>query len=75
MTERPCPRLISGAGHDAAILALHTPSALLFLRSPKAGLSHHPDEAVGLEDVEAALRVLVAFVLRLAEDWEKSRCL
>lgn len=75
VTEQPCPRLISGAGHDAGILAPYTPTALLFVRSPKAGLSHHPDEAVGLEDVEAALRVLVAFVLRLAEDFEKSRCL
>jgi allantoate deiminase len=68
VTQHPCPHLISGAGHDAAILAPHTPSALLFLRSPKAGLSHHPDEAVEIEDIEIALRTLVAFVLRLADD-------
>lgn len=48
------PHLVSGAGHDAMILAPHIPSAMLFLRSP-GGLSHHPDEAVLEEDVQAAL--------------------
>jgi allantoate deiminase len=55
----------SGAGHDAMIVAPHLPSAMLFLRSP-GGISHHPDEAVLVEDVEAALGVGVRFLEELA---------
>jgi allantoate deiminase len=47
-------RMLSGAGHDAMILARRMPVAMLFLRSP-GGLSHHPDESVRPEDVSAAL--------------------
>lgn len=57
----PVHRLTSGAGHDAMILAPIVPSAMLFLRSPRA-ISHHPDEAVLVEDVEAALRVSAHFL-------------
>ncbi|HMG84259.1 MAG TPA: allantoate amidohydrolase [Terracidiphilus sp.] len=57
----------SGAGHDAMIMAGCMPTAMLFLRSP-SGLSHHPDEAVREEDVEAALRVAEKFLQRLAAD-------
>ena len=46
----------SGAGHDAMVMAARVPTAMLFLRSP-GGISHHPDEAVREEDVEAALHV------------------
>ncbi len=48
--------ITSGAGHDAMIVAPHVPSAMLFLRSP-SGISHSPEEAVLMEDVEAALAV------------------
>lgn len=61
----PVLEMISGAGHDAAILAAHVPVAMLFLRSPNGGISHHPDEAVLLEDIEIALRVMLRFVLQL----------
>ena len=57
-------RLWSGAGHDAAILARHVPTAMLFVPS-KAGLSHNPKEwtepaqllagAAALTDAVAAL--------------------
>ena len=57
----PVHPMMSGAGHDAMILAPHVPSAMLFLRSP-GGLSHHPDESVIPEDVEAALEVGLRFV-------------
>lgn len=50
----PAYQLVSGAGHDAMIMARRFPSAMLFLRSP-GGISHHPDEAVRMEDVAAAL--------------------
>jgi allantoate deiminase len=52
----PVHRMVSGAGHDAMILAGKVPPAMLFLRSP-GGLSHHPDEAVRVEDVATALEV------------------
>ena len=52
----PVHRMVSGAGHDAMILARKVPAAMLFLRSP-GGISHHPDESVLTEDVDAALAV------------------
>ena len=42
----------SGAGHDAMIMAAKLPASMLFLRSP-GGISHHPDETVREEDVDA----------------------
>ncbi len=54
-------RMTSGAGHDAMIVASRIPSAMIFLRSP-GGLSHHPDENVLPEDVEAALAAGHAFI-------------
>ncbi|MGA3049141.1 MAG: allantoate amidohydrolase [Terracidiphilus sp.] len=57
----------SGAGHDAMVMAARVPTAMLFLRSP-GGISHHPDESVLEEDVEASLDVAREFLLRLAKD-------
>ncbi len=57
-------RMVSGAGHDAGVMATVAPTALLFVRSP-GGVSHHPDEAVTRGDVAAALRVMVDFIQRL----------
>jgi allantoate deiminase len=57
----PDHRMVSGAGHDAMILARKVPAALLFMRTPN-GVSHHPDETVLAEDVEAALDVGVKFL-------------
>jgi allantoate deiminase len=54
-------RLVSGAGHDAAVMASICPTAMLFLRSP-GGISHHPDESVRREDVRAALDVMERFI-------------
>ena len=53
--------LTSGAGHDAMIMAQAMPAAMLFVRSPR-GISHHPDEAVRVEDVEVALECARRFV-------------
>ncbi|WP_407569348.1 allantoate amidohydrolase [Deinococcus altitudinis] len=58
------PELVSGAGHDAMIMARAMPAAMLFLRTP-GGLSHHPDEAVADSDVQAALQVAWTFLLQL----------
>ncbi|HEY4354501.1 MAG TPA: allantoate amidohydrolase [Acidobacteriaceae bacterium] len=63
----PAQTMFSGAGHDAMILAPHIPTTMLFVRSP-GGLSHHPDEDVREEDVEAA----IAVVLQLIRDLRPS---
>jgi allantoate deiminase len=63
----PSRRMISGAGHDAMIVAQRLPSAMLFLRSP-GGLSHHPDESVLPQDVEAALATAMEFLTLLRDD-------
>jgi allantoate deiminase len=63
----PSRMMTSGAGHDAMILAEHVPSTMLFLRSP-GGLSHHPDEAVLPQDVEAALATAMEFLALLRDD-------
>ncbi len=56
--------MFSGAGHDAMIVASHVPTTMLFIRSP-GGLSHHPDEDVREQDVEAAIATVLEFVTRL----------
>jgi allantoate deiminase len=63
----PARPMTSGAGHDAMILAPVVPSAMLFLRSP-GGLSHHPDESVLPQDVEAALSTAMQFLTLLRDD-------
>lgn len=47
-------RMVSGAGHDAMILAEKVPAAMIFLRTP-CGISHDPSESVAVEDVEKAI--------------------
>ena len=59
------PRMVSGAGHDAAVMAAAFPSALLFLRHP-GGVSHHPDEAADAADVAVAVELLVRLTRELA---------
>jgi allantoate deiminase len=57
--------MASGAGHDAMIVASRMPAAMLFVRSP-GGISHHPDEAVEVDDVAAAIAAGGAFLEDLA---------
>jgi allantoate deiminase len=47
--------MISGAGHDAMILAEQVPAAMIFLRTP-GGISHDPSEAVQAEDLAKAIQ-------------------
>jgi allantoate deiminase len=47
-------RMVSGAGHDAMILAEKVPAGMIFLRTP-GGISHDPAESVAAEDVEKAI--------------------
>lgn len=57
----PVHRMVSGAGHDAMIMARRVPASMLFLRSP-GGISHQPEEAVLADDVTAALAVGMKFM-------------
>lgn len=63
----PSRRMTGGAGHDAMIVAKRLPCTMLFVRSPK-GLSHHPDESVLPQDIEAAFTTAIAFLGLLSED-------
>jgi allantoate deiminase len=47
-------RLVSGAGHDAMILAEKVPAGIVFLRTP-GGISHDPAESVLVDDVAKAV--------------------
>ncbi|WP_413729016.1 allantoate amidohydrolase [Sodalis sp. RH22] len=58
--------LPSGAGHDAIAVAQRWPVGMLFVRCDR-GISHHPDEAVAMADVAAAIRAYLEAVLTLAE--------
>lgn len=51
--------LPTGAGHDAAILAAHVPSAMLFVRNP-TGVSHDPAEHATTDDCLAGVDALAA---------------
>ena len=61
------PELVSGAGHDAMVLAAAgVPAAMLFVRSLTGGISHSPDELSSAEDIELAVAALTAVLGRLA---------
>jgi allantoate deiminase len=47
-------RMVSGAGHDAMVLAEKIPAAMIFLRTP-GGISHDPAETVHADDVAKAI--------------------
>ncbi|MCK0753488.1 M20 family metallo-hydrolase [Chromohalobacter japonicus] len=58
---QPAERLFSGAGHDGLAMNDLTAIGMLFVRC-RDGLSHHPDEAISVEDADAATRVMMAFL-------------
>jgi len=58
-------RLLSGAGHDARVVALKRPVSMLFIHSPR-GLSHHPEEAVREKDVALALEAAIRYFQSLS---------
>jgi allantoate deiminase len=64
--------MVSGAGHDAMILAEKVPSAMIFLRSP-GGISHNPKESVLVEDVAKALEAGIRLFdeLALSREFQK----
>jgi allantoate deiminase len=62
-------RMVSGAGHDAMILAEKVPSAMIFLRTP-GGISHDPAESVDTDDVEKAIQCGLHLLDQLAASRE-----
>ena len=62
-------RMVSGAGHDAMILAEKVPSAMIFLRTP-GGISHDPAESVEVGDVAKAIDCGVHLLDQLAASSE-----
>jgi N-carbamoyl-L-amino-acid hydrolase len=61
------PELVSGAGHDAGILAsAGVPCGMLFVRSLNGGVSHSPRELSSAEDIAIALDVLERAAVRIA---------
>jgi hydantoinase/carbamoylase family amidase len=57
--------MISGAYHDALILSRRIPVGMLFVPSA-GGISHHPDEYSGPEDIERGAAVLGEVLITLA---------
>jgi len=61
------PQLVSGAGHDAMVLAAAgVPTAMLFVRSLNGGASHCPDELSSPEDIALAVDALTETLARLS---------
>jgi acetylornithine deacetylase/succinyl-diaminopimelate desuccinylase-like protein len=61
------PELVSGAGHDAMVLAVAgVPTAMLFVRSLNGGASHCPEELSSAEDAELAVDALTETLAQLS---------
>jgi allantoate deiminase len=54
-------RLLSGAGHDAMVMAALAPTAMLFIRCA-GGISHSPREAATAADAASALDAMLRFI-------------
>ncbi|MDP9307575.1 MAG: M20/M25/M40 family metallo-hydrolase, partial [Actinomycetota bacterium] len=62
------PELVSGAGHDAMVLAAAgVPTAMLFVRSLNGGASHSPDELSSAEDIALAVDALTETLARMSK--------
>jgi len=66
---QPVRRLVSGAGHDAMVMAALCPTAMLFIRC-RGGISHNPAEHVDPADAEVALAVMLGFIDQLGASRE-----
>jgi len=61
----PAQRMVSGAGHDAQLIAGMCPTAMIFVPS-RAGISHNPDEYSSPEYFEIGANLLLHTAFRLA---------
>lgn len=59
--NQPAPRLASGATHDASAMADLCPVGMIFTTC-KGGISHHPDEFVPVDAMQAAIDALCRFL-------------
>ncbi len=57
-------RLVSGAGHDAMVMAALCPTAMLFVRCD-GGISHNPAERASAADAGVAVAAMLDFIERL----------
>jgi N-carbamoyl-L-amino-acid hydrolase len=62
VTAGTAPRLPSGAGHDAMMMASITDVGMLFVRCGNGGISHHPMETLSAGDAEIAAQVFRDFL-------------
>ncbi|MFM2031530.1 MAG: hypothetical protein RLZZ297_295 [Chloroflexota bacterium] len=58
-----CRPMVSGAGHDAQMMARVCPSAMIFVPS-RAGISHNPAEYTSPDQLDAGVAVLADVVSR-----------
>ncbi len=58
-------RMVSGAGHDACYVALHSPTSMIFVPC-EDGLSHNEAESITPDQAERGASVLLGAVRRLA---------
>jgi len=58
------PRLVCYAGHDAGVIAERRPAGMVLVRN-ETGISHSPEEEVGLDDAAVAAGALLAAAERL----------
>jgi N-carbamoyl-L-amino-acid hydrolase len=63
---QPIRRMVSGAGHDAQMMARIAPSAMIFVPSVD-GISHNPAEHTDPAHLETGANALLHTLLRLAE--------
>ena len=64
-TGAPCRRMVSGAAHDAQMMARITDTAMLFVPS-KDGISHSPKEWTDPEDLAVCTQALLYAVTELS---------
>ncbi|MEM1097401.1 MAG: 2-oxo-4-hydroxy-4-carboxy-5-ureidoimidazoline decarboxylase [Planctomycetota bacterium] len=62
--EGDVPVMMSGALHDAAVVAPHLPTVMLFVPS-RDGVSHNPGEFSRIDDVASAATLVERFVRRI----------
>jgi allantoate deiminase len=60
-----CPEMISGAGHDAQLMASITDIGMIFIRC-KDGISHNPEEFAEVDDIVLGTDLLARVAMRYA---------
>lgn len=63
--ELVCPELISGAGHDAQLMATIAEMGMIFVRC-KDGVSHNPEEFAETADIALGIELLSRVTLHFA---------